>query len=244
MTTPDASRCTPDRPSTTGPNSSECTSRKPTPSWSTSPGSRSGQCRSISSIDTRPGRSANDTMAVWPETTHTTPGATRGTSPGASGGTVWSWRASWARPAPRRRPRATGPPPSPPAAGLPPAPRPRRPRAPPAALAQCGGHLPALRRPAAVLGAGQVPLAREPRGPAEPADQFLDRLPEPLAERLALGLAVVGEDDEVVPARRQRAGPVQAAELLVDAVQHREAVGALEPAVVSGLVVAQEVGVG
>ena len=40
---------------------------------------------------------------------------------------------------------------------------------------------------------------RDGRGrPAQPADQLLDRLPEPVGERPALGLAVVGEDDEVV----------------------------------------------
>src|SRR3954469_16973335 len=87
MTTPDDSRCRPDRPSTTGPNSSECTSTNPTPGWSTRFGSSSGQCPSISSIGTRPGISGNDTIAAWPETAQTTPGATCGTpgSPTAAG---------------------------------------------------------------------------------------------------------------------------------------------------------------
>ena len=205
-----------------GPNSSECTSRKPTPSWSTRPGSRSGQCRSISSSDTRPGRSANDTIAVWPETTQTTPGATRGTSPASPGARSWSCRTSWARSARSRSRRAIGPALS------------------PSAAVTCQPSV--VRRLS--LGPVRCRLRGADVGAAEPADQLLDRLPEPVGERPALGLAVVGEDDEVVAARRQRAGPVQPAELLVDAVQHGQAVGPLQPAVVGGLVVAEEVGVG
>ena len=80
-----------------------------------------------------PGRSAKDTIAVWPETTQTTPGATRGAPPALAGKLVVVTDRS-ARCARSRSRRAIGPAPSP----------------------QRRGHLPALGRPPAVLGAGQV----------------------------------------------------------------------------------------
>src|SRR3712207_8882194 len=49
---------------------------------------------------------------------------------------------------------------------------------------------------------------------AQPPDQLLDRLPEPVGERPALGLAVVGEHDQVVAAWRELRGAGQPADLL------------------------------
>ena len=72
----------------------------------------------------------------------------------------------------------------------------------------------------------------------------LDELVEPVAvallERRALGLAVVGEDDDLVRARRVAARALDAPELLVELAQRLERVGALEAGVVGDLVVAGE----
>ena len=61
-----------------------------------------------------------------------------------------------------------------------------------------------------------------------------------LLEGRALRLAVVGEDDDLVRARRVPAGAVDAAELLVELAERLERVGPLEPGVVRDLVVARE----
>ena len=61
-----------------------------------------------------------------------------------------------------------------------------------------------------------------------------------LLERGALGLAVVGEDDDLVGPRRVAAGALDAPELLVELAQRLERVGALEARVVRDLVVARE----
>ena len=61
-----------------------------------------------------------------------------------------------------------------------------------------------------------------------------------LLEGRALRLAVVGEHDELVRARRVAARAVDAAELLVELAQRLERVRALEPRVVCDLVVARE----
>ena len=61
-----------------------------------------------------------------------------------------------------------------------------------------------------------------------------------LLEGRALGLAVVGEHDDLVRARRVATRPLDAPELLVELAQRLERVGALEPRVVGDLVVARE----
>ena len=61
-----------------------------------------------------------------------------------------------------------------------------------------------------------------------------------LLERRALRLAVVGEHDDLVRARRVAARALDAAELLVELAQRLERVGALEAGVVRDLVVARE----
>ena len=75
-------------------------------------------------------------------------------------------------------------------------------------------------------------------------ERALDELVEPVAvsllERRALRLAVVGEHDDLVRARREPAGVLDPAELLVELAQRLERVGALEPGVVRDLVVARE----
>ena len=56
------------------------------------------------------------------------------------------------------------------------------------------------------------------------ADELLERLAVALPERRPLGLAVVGEDDEVVGARRLRGGALEPRELAVVLAQHGEGV--------------------
>ena len=75
-------------------------------------------------------------------------------------------------------------------------------------------------------------------------ERALDQVVEPVAvallERRALGLAVIGEDDDLVRARRVAARALDPRELLVELAQRLERVGALEPGVVGDLVVARE----
>ena len=82
---------------------------------------------------------------------------------------------------------------------------------------------------------------------ATAGQRALDELVEPVAVALlegrALGLAVVGEDDDRVWPRRVDAGAFDPAELLVELPQRLERVGALEARVVRDLVVARERGV-
>ena len=75
-------------------------------------------------------------------------------------------------------------------------------------------------------------------------DRALDELVQPVAiallERGALGLAVVGEDDDLVRPRRVPARAVDSRELLVELAERLHRVRALETAVVRDLVVAGE----
>ena len=118
-----------------------------------------------------------------------------------------------------------------------PRPQPLRHRA--ARLREHRADLPRLGR------APGFPLGRAARrvAAAEPSDQFLDRLAEPVGERFALGLPVVGQRDEQVAPRRQLGGSVQAADLAVDLAEHGERVEPLDAGVVGDLVVAEEIGV-
>ena len=144
--------------------------------------------------------SANDTIARCPETTQTTPGATRVTSPGSPGAAGASCRTRAARSTRCRSRRAIGP----------------------RASASAAVDLPALGRPAAVLRAAQGSLRGSRRvDAAQPADQLLDRLPEPVGERLSPGSARGRTARPGGSAgARAAAGPVQPADLLVDAAQH------------------------
>ena len=76
-----------------------------------------------------------------------------------------------------------------------------------------------------------------------PVDQLVEAVAVTLLEGRALGLPVVGEDDDLVRARRVAARALDAAELLVELAQRLERVAALEPGVVRDLVVAGEGGV-
>ena len=71
-------------------------------------------------------------------------------------------------------------------------------------------------------------------------DEIVQAVAVPLLEGGALGLAVVGEHDDLVRPRRVTASPVDAAELLVELPQRLERVGPLQPGVVRDLVVARE----
>ena len=80
-------------------------------------------------------------------------------------------------------------------------------------------------RPALVLARLRADVVRLDRL----ADEVLERVAVPLLERRALGLAVVGEDDDVVRTRRVAEGAHDAAELLIELAQRLEGVRALEP---------------
>ena len=81
-------------------------------------------------------------------------------------------------------------------------------------------------------------------GDAAGRERALDQVVEPVAVALleggALGLAVVGEDDDLVGPRRVAARAVDAPELVVELPQRLQRVGALEAGVVGDLVVARE----
>ena len=91
------------------------------------------------------------------------------------------------------------------------------------------------------------PLARglrlDERGPPahEVADDLAEALAVALLERRAEALAVVGEDHELVRARRVLGGLGQGADRLVDAVERLERLDPLGAAVVGELVVVGEV---
>ena len=92
---------------------------------------------------------------------------------------------------------------------------------------------------------GVVLVARlDSRATLAAGDRALDELVQVVAvallERRALGLPVVGEDDDLVRARREPAGALDPAELLVELAQRLERVRALEARVVGDLVVARE----
>ena len=71
-------------------------------------------------------------------------------------------------------------------------------------------------------------------------DQLVEAVAVSLLEGRSLGLAVVGEDDDLVGAGRVAPGALDPAELLVELAQRLHRVGALEPGVVRDLVVAGE----
>ena len=75
-------------------------------------------------------------------------------------------------------------------------------------------------------------------------ERALDEVVEPVAVALleggALGLPVVGEDDDLVRPRRVPAGHLDVGELVVELAQRLERVGPLEAGVVRDLVVARE----
>ena len=73
-----------------------------------------------------------------------------------------------------------------------------------------------------------------------PSHQLLELDAVALAERPALALAVIGEHDQVVGARRLLDGALQPRELGVVLLQHGERIGLLDPGVVGDLVVADE----
>ena len=85
--------------------------------------------------------------------------------------------------------------------------------------------------------------ARDTRDVA-PRERALDELVEAVAvallERRPLRLPVVGEDDDLVRARRVAARALDMAEVVVELAQRLEGVGALEARVVRDLVVARE----
>ena len=203
---------------------SECTSRKPTPAWSTSAGQQVGPVPlDLLQIGTRPGMSANDTIAMWPETTQTTPGATRGTSPRLAGRGARGRAGVLARSTRSRSRRATGPRAS------------RRAR-----RSTCQ---PSVGRRLS-FGAGQVRASARLGAAAEPADQLLDRLPEPVGERLALGLPVVGQRDEEVRAAAPAAVARYSRPICWSMLRSTaRRVDPLDAGVVGDLVVAEEVGV-
>src|SRR5215210_932177 len=71
-------------------------------------------------------------------------------------------------------------------------------------------------------------------------DQVVEPVAVALAERRALRLTVVGEDDDVVRPGRVAACPLDHAEALIELAQRLERVLALEPGVMRDLVVAGE----
>ena len=73
-----------------------------------------------------------------------------------------------------------------------------------------------------------------------PVHDLLERLAVALAERRALRLAVVGEHDEVIRARRLRRRTLQPGELVIVSLEHRERIGLANPRVVGDLVIADE----
>ena len=70
------------------------------------------------------------------------------------------------------------------------------------------------------------------------ANQVVQRVPVALLERRALGLPVIGEDDDLVGARSVSAGPRDSPELLVELAERFDRVVPLETGVVRDLVVA------
>ena len=71
-------------------------------------------------------------------------------------------------------------------------------------------------------------------------DELVQPVAVPLLEGRALRLPVVGEDDDLVRARRVAARAIDPAELLVELAEGLQRVGALEPRVMGDLVVARE----
>ena len=122
----------------------------------------------------------------------------------------------------------------------------RRPRAPRAARAAIPSSRAISVRPGAEVG-DRVVLApglhvHVLRG-AERAHEVLEGQAVALQERRALRLAVVGEHDQAVGARRVGQRRVHARDLAVHLGQHRQRVGALDAGMVGHLVVGQERGV-
>ena len=72
------------------------------------------------------------------------------------------------------------------------------------------------------------------------ANEVVEPVPVALLERRALGLPVIGEDDDLVRARSVSAGARDPAELLVELAERLERVVPLETGVVRDLVVAEK----
>ena len=109
------------------------------------------------------------------------------------------------------------------------------------------GAVPAggLRERDAEGGAALVGPHRRPHATLDGAvDEVLEGAAVALQEGGALALAVVGQDDEVVRAGRQRAGAVQPGDLAVELLEDLERVGPGDPGVVGDLVVGHERRVG
>ena len=82
------------------------------------------------------------------------------------------------------------------------------------------------------------------RGGDERVDELLERLVVALEEGRALGLAVVGQHDDVIRAGRLGDRVLEPCELLVESAQRVEGGRREQPRVMGDLVVADEVGVG
>ena len=94
------------------------------------------------------------------------------------------------------------------------------------------------------LGATGLGIGVARRGrTAQIGDELGEGLAGALDERRTLGLAVVGEHDDLVRPRRRSGRPLDPAELAVEVAQHRQRVDAFRTGVVSDLVVAQHVDV-
>ena len=196
---------------------SERTSRKPIPGWSRSAGSGAGSAASICSSVTRPGLAREGDQAEAARRHHRRARAARRPASRRGSSSPSCTAPSTLRPrvaAPTARPRRAS--------------RRREPRS--------------ARRPGSRSASSAARARPRPSSVSQASlHELLERDPVAVQERRALGLAVVGEDDEPVrAAARPRAAAAMRPIWRSTRAQRRERVGALDARVVGDLVVGEE----